>query len=357
MASMVIPKEMKALVYQGKGKIAVITKPVPEPKFGEILVKMTKTTICGTDVHIVKGEYPVAQNLTLGHEPVGIVAKLGAGVTSLKVGDRVCIPAITPCGHCNHCQEGLTSQCGGKLMGGWRFGNTIDGCQAEYLLVPDAEYNAAKIPDDLTDEQVVMCCDIMSTGFSAVENAHTKIGDAVAIYAQGAIGLCATGAARLSGATTIIAVDANPVRLAMAKEFGATDVINFKEKNPLTEIPKITHGRNVDVAVEALGTQPTFENCLRSVKAGGCVSSLGVYSSDLKLPLDCMAAGLGDHHFLFSLCPGGKERMRRLMECVHSKKFDTMKLITHHFKFDQILEAYDMFSQQKDGVIKVIITF
>ena len=202
-----------------------------------------------------------------------------------------------------------------------------------------------------------MCCDIMSTGFSAIEHAHVKIGDSVAVYAQGAIGLCATGAAKLSGATTIIAVDSNPVRLQMSKEMGATDIINFKEKNPLEEIPKLTHGRKVDVAVEALGTQPTFENCLRSIKAGGCVSSLGVYSVDLKLPLDAMGAGLGDHHLIFSLCPGGKERMRRLMEVVRSKKFDTMKLITHHFKFDEIIQAYDVFSQQKDGIIKCIISF
>jgi len=352
-----IPKTMKALVFQDKGKIELVTKPVPEPALGEVLVKLTATTICGTDVHIMKGEYPVKKGLTLGHEPVGVVVKLGQGITTLKVGDRVCVPAITPCGICPWCQEGLSSQCGGVLMGGWKFGNTIDGCQAEYVVVPNAEYNCAPIPAGMTDEEVVMCCDIMSTGFSAIEHANVHIGDSVAVWAQGPIGLCATGAAKLSGATTIITVDGNPERLRISREFGADHPVNFKEVKPQEEIERLTHGRRVDVAVEALGTQPTFESCFRALKCGGKLSSLGVYSNDLRIPCDAMAAGLGDHHILFSLCPGGKERMRRLMECIRMGRFPAKKLITHHFKLDQIVEAYDLFSNQRDGVLKVIITF
>ncbi|MBI3544057.1 MAG: alcohol dehydrogenase catalytic domain-containing protein, partial [Deltaproteobacteria bacterium] len=182
---------MKALTFLSPGKIALVEKPVPKPGYGEALMRITTTTICGTDVHILKGEYPVKAGLTLGHEPVGVIEELGPGVTGYKLGQRVIAGAITPCGQCDSCLENHRSQCGGKPMGGWRFGNTIDGAQAEYLLVPDAMANLAPIPDELTDEQVLMCPDIMSTGFSGAESGNIQIGDTVAVFAQGPIGLCA----------------------------------------------------------------------------------------------------------------------------------------------------------------------
>jgi len=224
------------------------------------------------------------------------------------------------------------------------------------VLVPDALANLAPIPDGLTDEQVLMCPDIMSTGFKGAENANIRIGDTVAIFAQGPIGLCATAGARLLGATTIIAIDGNDHRLGISKQMGADVTFNFKTCDVVDEIMKLTGGRGVDSAIEALGTQTTFESALRILKPGGTLSSLGVYSSDLTIPLSAFAAGLGDHTIITALCPGGKERMRRLMNVVQSSRADFGLLVTHHFALDDIVAAYDLFSQQRDGVLKVAIT-
>jgi threonine dehydrogenase-like Zn-dependent dehydrogenase len=347
---------MKAAVFERAGRIVLREKAVPEVGPTDALMRITTTTICGTDVHILKGEYPVVPGLTIGHEPVGVIEKLGAAVTGYTEGQRVIAGAITPCGQCSPCLDGHHSQCGGKLMGGWRFGNTIDGCQAEYVLVPNANANLAPIPDGLTDEQVLMCPDIMSTGFGGAESGTIRIGDSVVVFAQGPIGLCATAGAKLRGATTIIAVDSLPSRLAMAERMGADVVIDYKKVDAVEEIMRITGGRGVDVAIEALGTQQTFESCLRVLKPGGVLSSLGVYSGKLTLPLDAFAAGLGDHKIITTLCPGGKERMRRLMDVIDTSRVDLGGLVTHRFKLDQIEEAYELFANQRDGVLKVAIT-
>ncbi|MFS0757318.1 NAD(P)-dependent alcohol dehydrogenase [Noviherbaspirillum sp. 1P10PC] len=349
-------RTMKAAVFKGPGKIVLDEKPVPTPGAGEALVRITTTTICGTDVHILKGEYPVAQGLTIGHEPVGVIEALGPGVTGYAVGQRVVAGAITPCGQCHTCLDGHPSQCGGKAMGGWRFGNTIDGAQAEYLLVPNAMANLEVIPDGLTDEEVLMCPDIMSTGFGGAESGGIRIGDTVVVFAQGPIGLCATAGAKLKGASRIIVVDGVPARLAMARRLGADIVVDYTRVNPVDEIMRITHGQGADVAIEALGTQQTFESCLRVLKPGGTLSSLGVYSGKLSLPLDAFAAGLGDHKIITTLCPGGKERMRRLMNVVASGRIDLKSMVTHRFRLDQIEQAYDLFANQRDGVLKVAIT-
>jgi threonine dehydrogenase-like Zn-dependent dehydrogenase len=245
---------------------------------------------------------------------------------------------------------------GWKAMGGWRFGNTIDGAQAEYLLVPDAMANLAPIPDGLTDEQVLMCPDIMSTGFSGAESGRIRIGDSVAVFAQGPIGLCATAGARLMGAAVIIGVEAVPARTEIARRMGADHVVDFASTDPVAEIMRITAGRGVDVAIEALGRQETFEAALRVLRPGGTLSSLGVYSSDLKIPLDAFAAGLGDHRIVTTLCPGGKERMRRLMATISTGRFDATMLVTHRFALDNIEDAYELFAHQRDGVLKVAIT-
>ncbi|MFH5803251.1 NAD(P)-dependent alcohol dehydrogenase [Alienimonas sp. DA493] len=349
-------RTMKAAVFVEPGRIVLEEKPVPQVGPLDALLKVTTTTICGTDVHILKGEYPVARNLTVGHEPVGVIAELGAAVRGYEVGQRVIAGAITPCGQCHSCLDGIRSQCGGKPMGGWRLGNTIDGCQAEYVLIPDAAANLAPIPDHLSDEQVLMCPDIMSTGFGGAESGRIRIGDSVAIFAQGPIGLCATVGARLSGATRIFAVDGLPERLATARQLGADVVINYQDEDPVEAILEATDGRGVDVAVEALGTQQTFESCLRVLRPGGTLSSLGVYSGKLTLPLDAFAAGLGDHTVVTTLCPGGKERMRRLMNVLASARADLQPLVTHRFPLDRIEEAYDLFANQRDGVLKVAVT-
>ncbi len=356
-----MPAKMKAALFIEPNRIVLGEKPMPEIGPNDALLKITTTTICGTDIHILKGEYPVEKNLTIGHEPVGTIEKLGRNVHGYQEGQRVIAGAICPSGHSYACLDGLHSQDGPgtahglKPMGGWRFGNTIDGAQAEYLLVPDAMANLAPVPDGLTDEQVLMCPDIMSTGFAGAESANIKIGDTVAVFAQGPIGLCATAGARLRGATTIIAVDSVPERLAMAKRLGADEVVNFKETDPVEAIMALTGGRGVDSAIEALGLQSTFENCLRVLKPGGTLSSLGVYSDDLKIPLAAFHAGLGDNKIVTSLCPGGKERMRRLMNVIAGGRLDLGPLVTHHYSLDQIEEAYELFANQRDGVLKVAI--
>lgn len=356
-----MPK-MKAAVFAGPGRIALEAKPVPDVGPLDALVRVTTTTICGTDVHILRGKYPVRKGLTIGHEPVGIIEKLGSAVIGHEEGQRVIAGAITPSGYSNAClcgqhsQDGAGTRHGFKSMGGWRFGNTIDGCQAEYVLVPDAMANLAPVPDKLTDEQVLMCPDIMSTGFSGAESGGVKIGDTVAVFAQGPIGLCAAAGARLMGATKIIAVDTVAERLSMARRLGVDVIVDYRHDDPVEAIRTITHGRGVDVAIEALGTQSTFENALRVLRPGGTLSSLGVYSTDLRIPLDAFAAGLGDSKIVTTLCPGGKERMRRLMEVVASGRVDLKPLVTHRFTLDHIEEAYDLFAHQRDGVLKVAIT-
>lgn len=349
-------RTMKAAVFVEPGKIILDEKPVPEIGPGEALVKITTTTICGTDVHILKGEYPVEPGRIVGHEPVGVIAEIGPGVTGYTIGQRVVVGAITPCGQCHSCLDGHHSQCGGKAIGGWRFGNTIDGCQAEYVRVPFAMANLTPVPDGLTDEQVLMCPDIMSTGFGGAESGRIAIGDTVVIFAQGPIGLCATAGARLKGASQIIVVDTLPERLETAKMLGADITLDYQKIDPISEIMKLTKGRGADVAIEALGTQQTFESCLRSLKPGGVLSSLGVYSGKLSLPVDAFAAGLGDYQLVTTLCPGGKERMRRLMNIVASRRVNLEPLVTHRFKLDEIEQAYDLFANQRDRVLKVAIT-
>ena len=349
---------MRATVFHGPGDIRVDEVPRPHAGAGEAVIRVTTTTICGTDVHIVKGEYPVRPGLVIGHEPVGVIEELGPGVTGYEIGQRVLVGAITPCGQCRACLSGHLSQCGQgggyEALGGWRFGNTIDGAQAEYLLVPSAQANLAPIPDGVSDEQVVLLADIASTGFGGAESGGVRIGDAVVVFALGPIGLCAVAGARLMGAALIIGIDSDPVRLAMAKRMGADIVLDFSQVDVVAEVKRLTGG-GADVTIEALGTQGTFENALRCLRPGGTLSSLGVYSGKLEMPYDAFAAGLGDHRIVTTLCPGGKERMRRLIATVESGRFDPLPLITHRFALADIVEAYDLFSNRRDGVLKVAV--
>jgi alcohol dehydrogenase len=351
-------EKMKALVFRGVNDIRVEEVPRPRAGVGEAVIRVTLTTICGTDLHIVRGEYPVKPGLIIGHEPVGVIVELGAGVTGFELGDRVLVGAITPCGQCHACLSGHQSQCGHgtgyEAIGGWRFGNTINGAQAEYLLVPYAQANLAKIPDQLNDEQVVLLADIASTGFGGAESGGVRIGDAVIVFAQGPIGLSATAGAKLMGATFVIAVDGDHNRLEMARRMGADVTLNFKEVDVVSEVRRLTDV-GVDVAIEALGTQETFEQALRCLRPGGTLSSLGVYSGKLQIPYEAFAAGLGDQHIVTTLCPGGKERMRRLMEVVRRGRVDFTPMLTHRFSLDEIKDAYRIFGERLDGVIKVAI--
>ena len=351
-------KSMLANVFRAANEFGIEEVPLPRAGVGDAVIRITLTTICGTDLHIVRGEYPVKSGLIIGHEPVGVIEELGPGVTGYTVGDRVLVGAITPCGQCRACLSGHLSQCGHgegyEALGGWRFGNTINGAQAQYLLVPNAQANLAKVPDGISDEQVVLLADIASTGFSGAESGNVRIGDAVVVFAQGPIGLCATAGARLMGASLVIGVDSDPARLAMAKQLGADVVLNYLEHDVVAEVKRLTAG-GADVAIEALGTQETFESALRSLRPGGTLSSLGVYSGKLQVPYDAFAAGIGDHRLVTTLCPGGKERMRRLIETVKSGRVDLTPLLTHSFPLTEIDAAYALFGERRDGAIKVAI--
>ena len=349
---------MKANVFRGTNRFGVEEVEKPRAKAGEAVIRVTLTTICGTDLHIVRGEYPVKPGLIIGHEPVGVIEELGDGVAGYEIGDRVLVGAITPCGQCRACLSGHPSQCGHggdyEAIGGWRFGNTINGAQAEYLLVPNAQANLAKIPDELSDEQVVLLADIASTGFSGAESGGVRIGDSVVIFAQGPIGLCATAGAKLMGASLIIGVESDENRRAMARRLGADVTLDNRAVDVVAEVKKLTGG-GVDVAIEALGIQQTFESALRCLRPGGTLSSLGVYSGKLQVPYEAFAAGLGDHRIVTTLCPGGKERMRRLMSVVKAGRLDLTPLLTHTVPLEKIEEGYRIFGERLDGVLKVAV--
>ncbi len=342
---------MQANVFRRPGEFGLEDKPIPSPGPGEAVIQVKLTTICGTDVQIARGEYPVAEGLTLGHEAVGVIYELGPGVTGYRVGQRVLVGAITPCGQCEACLRGDGSRCDGPL-GGWRLGNTIDGVQAEYALIPDAQANLAIIPEALSDEQVILLADSASTGFAAAESAQVRLGDTVAVFAQGPIGLCATLGARLMGASEIITIDNDPERLKMAQRFGATAVV-LAEGNPLEEIREVTEGRGVDVAIEAQGSQEAFENASRALRPGGRLSSVDVYSGHLTLPPEAPRVGPGEQKIMAALCPGGKERMQRLMRLVLSQRIDLTPLLTHFYPLAQIQEAYQLFEANEGGVLKI----
>ncbi|MEO8601344.1 MAG: alcohol dehydrogenase catalytic domain-containing protein [bacterium] len=349
---------MRANVFRGVNAFGIEEVPRPHAGPGEAVVRVTLTTICGTDLHIVRGEYPVRSGLVIGHETVGVIDELGAGVEGYRVGERVLVGAITPCGQCGACLSGHLSQCGHgagyEAVGGWRLGNTLDGAQAEYVRVPAAQANLAKIPDELSDESVLLLSDIASTGFSGAESGGVRLGDAVVVFAQGPIGLCATLGAKLSGAALVVGVDGDDNRLAMARRMGADAVVDFRHGHVVDALRAVLPG-GADVAIEALGTQETFEQALRCLRPGGTLSSLGVYAGKLQLPHDAFAAGLGDHRIVTTLCPGGKERMRRLMELVRHRRVDLTPMLTHAFPLADIAVAYELFGARQAGVIKVAI--
>jgi threonine dehydrogenase-like Zn-dependent dehydrogenase len=356
-----LPDVMRAAVFHREGEIRLDQVPVPPCGPTDAIVQVTTTTICGTDVHILRGEYPVAPGRIIGHEPVGRIVALGDAVSGYAIGDRVLCGAITPCGSCFFCQNHSEAQCSGtadewEMIGGWRLGNSIDGVQAEYVRIPYAQANLAPIPDDMTDEQCVLLADIASTGISAAESAEIPIGATVAVFAQGPIGLCATAGARLKGAALIIGIDCIENRLVLSREMGADEVIDFSQEDPVAAIRRLTGGRGVDVAIEALGKQETFQWCLESTRPGGIISSLGVYGGKLEIPVEPFVYGIGDKRIVTTLCPGGKERMRKLMELVRHGKLDLSRFITHRFPLDAIEDAYDLFGHQRDGVVKVAIT-
>lgn len=351
---------MQACIKTENGKVEMMDLPIPEPGEGEIVVKMTLATVCGTDMHfldefaneMVNVIYPGVvqpEGLAMGHEGVGTVHAVGAGVTRFQPGDRVISSCLLGCGKCHECMTVDYSVCTGG-------GHVLFGCQAEYYTVPSADINATTIPDGVSDEAAIFATDIMSTGFGAVERADAGFGDSVAIFAQGPLGLCATAGARARGCGLIIAVDTVPVRLEMSKKLGANVVINPKEKEPVAEIMSLTGNTGVDIAIEAVGTQATFEACTRVVRRGGTVSSIGVYGLTPQVSMPTMSASFLHRRIVTTLCPSGRDRLEHLLSLLQNSGVDLTPLLTHTMKLADMTKAYDLFRAKTDGVLKIAIT-
>jgi threonine dehydrogenase-like Zn-dependent dehydrogenase len=288
-----------------------------------------------------------------------VIEKLGSAVTGYEVGQRVAVNAVTPCYRCSYCQRGYTSQCGGAL-GGYKYTVQMDGNMAEFFVVPAAAANLTLIPDDITDAQAVYTCDMLSTGFMGVEHAYLQFGETVAVFAQGPVGLSATIGANLMGAGRIIAVESRPERQELARKFGADDIVDFSQGDPVEQIMELTGGEGVDAAIEAFGFPATFEACLRVTKAGGRVSNIGYHGENpapLQLPLDAFGLGMNDKSIHTGLCPGGNERMTRLLRLIQTGRIDPTPMTTHTFAFDDVATAFDLMTSKTDGIIKPLITF
>jgi threonine dehydrogenase-like Zn-dependent dehydrogenase len=351
-------KTMKTFVMKKIGEVGFMEKPIPDPGPNDAIIKTTKALVCTSDTHTVEGAIGERENLTLGHEAVGIVYKLGSAVKGVKEGDRVTVNAITPCYKCENCLRGYSSQCQ-EMLGGWKFANVKDGNFAEYFHVNDAEANLALIPDSVSDEAAVYTTDMMSTGFMGAEHANIPIGGTVAVFAQGPVGLMATVGARLLGAGLIIAVETVPKRQELAKHYGADVIIDFKKQDAVEAILDLTDGQGVDSAIEALGAQKTFEDCIKATRPGGTISNTGYHGKGdfVNIPRMEWGVGMSDKVIRTGLCPGGKERMKRLLRLLETGRVDPTPMTTHTFSFDKLDKAFHMMETKEDGIIKPLINF
>lgn len=343
---------MKALVYRGPGKKDLEDRPKPEIQSpGDAIVKMFKTTICGTDLHILKGDVATcAPGRILGHEGVGTIESVGAGVTTFHKGDRVLISCISSCGKCEYCRRGMYSHC---TTGGWILGNEIDGTQAEYVRIPHAETSLYPIPEGADEDAMVMLSDILPTGFECgVLNGKVAPGSTVAIVGSGPIGLAALLTAQLYSPAEIIMIDLDDNRLAMAKKFGATRTINSSDGKAAEHVKALTAGRGVDTAIEAVGIPATFELCEQIIGPGGIIANIGVHGQKVELHLET----LWSQNIAITTRLVDAVTTPMLLKTVQSGKIDPTRLITHHFKLDQILDAYETFGNAaKTKALKVII--
>ena len=350
---------MKAIVYGGPGRKS--WTDVPDPTIqnpGDAIVKVDTTTICGTDLHILKGDVPaVREGRILGHEGVGTVTEVGQSVTSLRPGDRVIISCIKSCGHCANCKSGLYSHCLGEEGAsgiGWVFGHLIDGTQAEYVRVPYAENSLHLLPAGVTDEQAVMLSDILPTGFEiGVQYGRVKPGDTVAVIGAGPVGLAAIATAGLYGAAAIIAVDLDANRLEKSREFGATHVIASGDADWKEQLLALTDGQGVDVAIEAVGIPDTFSMCTEIVRPGGNVANVGVHGKPVQLHLE----DLWIRNINISMGLVNANTTAMLLKLVAQKKLPAEKFATHHFRFNEFMDAYDTFARAAEtNALKVVIT-
>lgn len=341
---------MKALVYHGPGKRAWEEKPKPAIKnSSDAIIRITKTTICGTDLHIMKGDVPeVVDGLILGHEGVGVVEEVGSAVLNFKVDDKVLISCITSCGICDACKKGMYAHC---ETGGWILGHLIDGTQAEYVRIPHADTSLYHIPDGADEEAIVMLSDILPTGFECgVLKGQVKPGDAVAIVGAGPIGLAALLTAQFYSPAEIIMVDKDENRLNVAKKFGATKLVS---KNAVEEVMKLTNGKGVDVAIEAVGISATFDICQSIVAAGGHIANIGVHGKSVELHLE----KLWSRTITITTRLVDTVTIPMLLKTVISGKLQPEKLITHRFELDEIMKAYDTFGNaSEEKALKIILT-
>lgn len=349
---------MKAFVMKRIGEVGWMEKPIPDIGPNDAIIKPTVGLVCTSDVHTVEGAIGERNNLTLGHEVVGIVYKVGSEVKSVKEGDRVAVGAVTPCFKCENCLRGFPSQCT-EMLGGWKYANVKDGTFAEYVHVNDAEANLALIPDSVSDEAAVYTVDMMSTGFMAAENADIPLGGTVAIFGQGPVGLMATAGARLLGAGLIIAVESVPNRQELAKHFGADIIVDFTKVDPVEEILRLTGGKGVDSAIDAVGLQRIFESCVKVTQPGGTISNAGYYSEGdyVMIPRLAWGVGMSDKTIKTGLCPGGKERLSRLLRLIETGRIDPTPLTTHRFPFSELEKAFHLMKTKEDGVIKPLIIY
>lgn len=349
---------MQAFVMKKVGELGFMDKPVPRPGPNDAVVKTTSALVCTSDTHTVGGAIGERTNLTLGHEAVGRISELGSEVRGFHLGDRVAVNAITPCFKCDNCQRGYTSQCG-QMLGGWRFANIKDGVFAEYFHVNDANANLTPIPEAVPDELAVYTCDMMSTGFMGAEHAAIPLGGAVAVFGVGPVGMMAVAGARLLGAGLVIAVEHVPKRKELARFFGADAVVDHTEPNPHEKIMKLTAGVGVDSAIEALGSQETFQAAVKATRPGGTISVVGYFGHGdfVSIPRLEWGVGMSDKTIRTGLCPGGRERMMRLMRLLETKRVDPSPMTTHRFRFSGIEKAVRMMKTKEDGIIKPLIPF
>jgi len=320
--------------------------------------KATRGLVCTSDVHTVNGAIGERTDQTLGHEAVGVIHRLGRQVNGVKEGDRVAVNAITPCYKCENCLRGFTSQCT-QMLGGWKFANVRDGVFAPYFFVNDATANLAPIPDSVPDEAAVYTCDMMSTGIMGAEHADIPVGGTVAVFAQGPVGLMATAGARLLGAGLVVAVESVPKRQELARHYGADEVVDYTERDPVEAILELTGGQGADASIEALGAQETFEACVKATRPGGVISNIGYHGKGeyVKIPRAEWGVGMSDKTIRTGLCPGGRVRMERLLRLIENGRVDPTPMTTHRFGFDEIEKAFHMMETKEDGIIKPLITF
>jgi isopropanol dehydrogenase (NADP+) len=349
---------MKAFVMERIGHVGFMDKPIPRPGPNDAVIKTTRALICTSDLHTLGGGIGPRENLTLGHEAVGVVHEVGSQVTDFTPGDRVVVGAITPDWGHPAAQDGYASQSGAPL-GGWKFSNTKDGIFAEYFHVNEANANMAKIPDSVADDMAVYCCDMLSTGFMGAENGHIPIGGTVAVLAQGPVGLMATAGARLRGAGLIIGVESVPGRQQLARIYGADEIVDFSKEDVVGRIKDLTDGEGVDTSIEALGADVTFQAAVKATKPGGTVSNTGYFGEGefVHIPRVEWGVGMADKTIATGLCPGGRLRMERLLRVLETGRVDPTHMTTHTFSFGDMEQAFDVFGTRGENVVKPLITF